>query len=1129
LAGLEPSELVKKTASDGAADDWFGYAVGISGDTLVVGASHDHIGANADQGSAYVFTRNEGSADNWGQMAKLTASDGAADDEFGYSVAISGDTIVVGAWGDDWGQGSAYVFERNKNGADLWGQVVKLTASDGAASDHFGWAVAISCDTIVVGAFGDDSGQGSAYVFERNETGADVWGQVVKLTASDGAARDYFGGAVAISCDTIVVGADSDTVGANLNQGSAYVFQRNETGADAWGEVKKLTASDGAAWDMFGNAVSISGDTIVVAAWYDNVGSNDHQGSAYVFERNKNGADLWGQVVKLTASDGAAHDWFGRDVALSCDTIVVGADGDNIGSNSNQGSAYVFERNTNGADQWGEVVKLTASDGGTDDYFGFAVAISGGTIVAGAYYENSAQGSVYVFAPPDKAWRETKKETASDGAAGDLFGVGVGISGDTLVVGAPVDDLWQGSAYVFERNKTGADEWGQVMKLTASDGAGGDRFGAAVAISGDTIVVGAWGDDTAQGSAYVFERNKDGDDDWGQVMKLTASDGAAYDEFGHSVAISGDTIVVGAWGDDTGQGSAYVFERNESGADAWGEVKKLTASDGRGYDWFGYAVAISFDTIVVGAYADNIGAKSNQGSAYVFERNKTGADLWGQVVKLTASDGAAHDDFGYSVAISGDTIVVGALDDNIGANSNQGSAYVFERNKTGADQWGQVVKLTASDGAAWDYFGVAVSISGDTIVVGAWLDSIGVDTQEGSAYVFERNEDGADLWGEVTKLTASDGAPGDSFGVAVAISCDTIVVGAHGDDSGRGSAYVFRAGPSCSLEIAKTDLADPVPATHFIKYTVVVTNTAGVAADTVLMTDTLPAGTYYVGVPANEGWTHQGGVVTRTVSSLLEGASISVQLWVGTHSTTSGVVTNLVEAQWDTCVVSGTETTIITGPPPPTDTPTMTPTATRTPTPTATATSTPTATPTPTATATDTLTPTPTPTGTLPTPTSTATPTETATPTATPTGTPTATPTATLEPHMVGSLSAFVWEDLDGDGVRDGSEPPLAGALIEVFLPETTSGGAASSSLEPPIDWCTTDGTGLCAFELGAGAYVVTETDPEGFGSTTSDSFAVEVVAGEVTEVFFGDVFDGKIYWPSAFMMYRIEWPWPME
>jgi len=1399
-AGLNPSEVAKLIASDGAAADWFGRAVALSCDTLVVGARYDDIGANGNQGSAYVFERNNNGADQWGQVTKLTASDGAGDDYFGHAVSISCDTIVVGAYYDDIGandsQGSAYVFERNTTGADQWGQVTKLTAVDGVANDEFGYSVAISGDTIVVGAYGDDIGanwdRGSAYVFERNKNGADLWGVMVKLTASDGAAYDHFGSGVAISGDTIVVGASDDDIGVNGDQGSAYVFERNKGGADKWGQVVKLTASDGAANDVFGSAVSISCDTIVAGAYGDDIGVNDNEGSAYVFERNTTGADLWGEVVKLTASDGAAYDLFGHAVSISGDTIVVGAYGDDIGANIQQGSAYVFERNENGADQWGEVVKLTASDGAASDYFGNAVSISGDTLVVGAYGDdigaNNSQGSAYVVALDSCGWTETKKQTASDGATEDEFGDSVAISGDTLVVGAYRNDPWQlGAAYVFTRNQGAppAGNWGQVVKLTASDGATYDRFGSAVSISGDTLVVGAVnadvGGNSDQGAAYVFERNKNGADQWGEVVKLTASDGAVNDVLGGAVSISCDTIVVGAFGDRVGdnviQGSAYVFERNKNGADLWGEVVKLTASDGAANDYFGTAVAISCDTIVVGANSDDFGGYTNPGSAYVFERNKNGVDLWGEVVKLTASDGVSNDFFGTAVAISCDTIVVGANRDGIGANGDQGSAYVFERNKNGAELWGQVTKLTASDGATSDFFGTAVAIGCDTIVVGSDYDDVGTNGDQGSAYVFERNKNGAEQWGEVVKLTASDGAAGDYFGYAVAISCGTIIAGAYGDDSSRGSAYVFQVvqppdadfsgtptsccallsvtftdsstagdhtinqwlwdfgdgsysavqnpsahaysagtytvtltvtdtygcsdteakmdyitandpptaefsgaptdccaplavtltdgstagdntinawlwafgdgtystvqhppahtysagaytvtltvtdthgcsdamtktdyvtsnqppsadfdatensslvidftdgstagdntisewwwdfddggnsaiqNPShtygavgtysvtltvsdthgctdtvekpvdvtglCSLEIAKTDLTDPVPATHYIKYTVVVTNTAGTTADTILLTDTLPAGTYYVGVPANASWTHQGGVVTRTIHSLLAGASTSVQLWLGTHSTTRGVVTNLVAAQWDTCVVSGTETTTIVGPPPPTATPTQTPTPTYTPTPTATATSTQTETPTPTATATPTgtLTPMPTPTGTLPTPTRTATPTATATPTPTATG--------TLEPHTVGSLSAFVWEDLDGDGVRDGNEPPLAGALIEVFLPETTSsGGAASSRSGPPIAWCTTDATGLCAFELGAGTYIAVETNPAGFASTTSDRSAVMVLADEVTEVFFGDVFDGKMYLSMAFRGYLLGELWPLE
>ncbi|MEP7272317.1 MAG: FG-GAP repeat protein, partial [Acidobacteriota bacterium] len=224
----------------------------------------------------------------------------------------------------------------------------------------------------------------------------------------------------------------------------------------------------------------------------------------------------------------------------------------------------------------------------------------------------------------DPLFTEVRKLTASDRATGDNFGWSVGISGDTVVVGAILESS-KGAAYVFERNKGGADNWGEVKKLTASDGATSDFFGSSVGISVDTVVVGANRDDTFKGSAYIFGRNKGGADNWGEVRKLTASDGAANDEFGFAVGISVDTVVVGAYRDDTFKGSAYIFERNTGGADLWGEVRKLTASDGAGGDFFGISIGISVDTVVVGASGDD----AAKGSAYIFERNRGGADLWG--------------------------------------------------------------------------------------------------------------------------------------------------------------------------------------------------------------------------------------------------------------------------------------------------------------------------------------------------------------------------------------------------------------------------------------------------------------------------------------------------------------------
>ena len=303
-----PSET-KLTAFDGASGDLFGFSVSISGDTAIVGARSDRVDG-LSSGSAYVFERSGGI---WMQKAKLTAFDGASGDNFGGSVSISGDTAIVGAIFDDDKailSGSAYMFERDQGGADNWGQVAKLTASDGALSDLFGVSVSISGDTAIVGAYADDLGtgisSGSAYVFERNEGGIGKWGEVKKLTASDGAAFDQFGFSVSISGDTAIVGAYSDDLGTSVNSGSAYVFKRNEGGAGTWGEVKKLTASDGVVPDQFGLSVSISGDTAIVGAHRDDDDGRD-SGSAYVYEFNQPPiADANGPYVAECASPSGA-------------------------------------------------------------------------------------------------------------------------------------------------------------------------------------------------------------------------------------------------------------------------------------------------------------------------------------------------------------------------------------------------------------------------------------------------------------------------------------------------------------------------------------------------------------------------------------------------------------------------------------------------------------------------------------------------------------------------------------------------------------------------------------------------------------------------------------------------------
>ena len=365
--------------------------------------------------------------------------------------------------------------------------------------------------------------------------------------------------------------------------------------------------------------------------------------------------------------------------------------------------------------------KLIASDGAQPDIFGDKVAASGLTVVVGARADDNLQGAAYVFERLGGSWVEMQKLTASDGAAGDQFSDSISISGSTLVVGAPVKDIGgiraKGAAYVFERQ--GAT-WVETQKLTASDGSVFAFFGKSVAVSGSTIVAGA-----VNKGAYVFNRQGGS---WVQTQKLTASDAATNNNFGLSVAISGSTIVVGASFDDIdgtiNQGSAYVFERKGG---TWVETQKLTASDGAESDAFGRPVVISGSTLVVGASEDSIGGNFFQGSAYVFERRGEG---WVEMQKLTASDGAAADQFANSVAVSGATIIAGSPNNDIG----RGAAYVFNRS---GGRWVATQKLTASDAKIVDHFGSSVAVSGSAIVVGAPFVDIGGNIAQGAAYVFE--------------------------------------------------------------------------------------------------------------------------------------------------------------------------------------------------------------------------------------------------------------------------------------------------------------------------------------------------------------------------------------------------------
>lgn len=373
---------------------------------------------------------------------------------------------------------------------------------------------------------------------------------------------------------------------------------------------------------------------------------------------------------------------------------------------------------------------------------------------------------------------EFQAVTPSDGATGDFFGTSVSVDGDYAIAGAFGDDdngINSGAAYIYQRNASG---WVQQAKLLPNVGASQENFGYSVDISGDYAIVGAYKNTEngiSSGSAYIFHRNGS---TWTQQAKLNAADAAADDWFGFSVSISGDYAVVGARFDDDNaisSGSAYVFRRSGTN---WIEEAKLTASDASGADFFGSSVAIDGGYVVIGAPGDN-DSGSGSGSAYIFRRIIAN---WTQQVKLTATDAAAGDEFGSSVAINGDYVVVGAPKDDDGA-SNAGSAYVFQG--SGAN-WNQQAKLTAADAGADDAFGFQVAVDGEYVLVGTWLDDENGNTDQGSAYLFQR--DGSS-WTQETKFTASNGAADGQFGTSVSVSGLRLMVGANGNSSG--SAYFF--------------------------------------------------------------------------------------------------------------------------------------------------------------------------------------------------------------------------------------------------------------------------------------------------------------------------------------------------
>ncbi|MCB9853442.1 MAG: hypothetical protein H6819_10135 [Phycisphaerales bacterium] len=882
-----PGELQMLTADDGIASDWFGNSVSIDGDVLAVG-TRAGAGGSTGNGAVYVFRNIDGV---WQQEAKLTATDTAPGDQFGVSVCLDGDTLVVGAPRDDdiaFNAGSAYIFRHD---GDNWQQIATLNADDGVTNDYFGTSVSISSQFAVVGAIGaDEAGleAGAAYVFREIDG---VWQQVAKLIGSNTRQLDFFGQRLAVSGETVVVGVERAFV-----DGAAYVFRDN---GGAWEEIAMLSNPGGY---KFGVSVAIDSNAIVVGSFTD--------GSVFLYHE-LNG--VWQLASTLVRKAEGNIGCFGGSVAIDGDLIVVGERcGDT--SSSATGAAYVFRYL---AGQWSQVDELEASDAAYPDQFGHSVAVSGTTIAVGAPFNDapeSDQGAAYVFTAagidcnhngvpdtcdlpgndcngnllpdecdliqndcnqnliPDECdlafcgsgdlscadcnGNGVPDECDLDGndcnangipddcdilncTAGDLscadcnhngipdgcdvltgdcnanlvpdsceialqlakvkadvpqipgaFGWRVAIDGSLAVVGDPYDSsdaLLGGAIHIFEYS---AGTWQRVAKLTASNAAASDNLGWSVAINGDTALAGSFANENT-GAVYVFRRIAG---TWQEVAILTADDAAENDYFGGGVAFDGVTAVMSAVGDDHpsgGTGSVYVFREV---ADQWQQVTKLRPSDTPGGS-FGFSVAVSGSQVVVGVPFDDV-AGSDSGSAYVFEEI---AGIWQQVAKLTAADGDPRDYFALEVSIDAGTLAVGAPFHD-GSAESSGAVYLFRKI---AGTWNNVAQLTPADAIGIDFFGNrdlfggAISVDGETIVIGSMAYG---ELGQGRPGVYVFREDAGD-WRQVAKIKPADAEVGDEFGASVGVSGGVVIAGMSSDndpDYEGGSAYFFNLSTSAT-------------------------------------------------------------------------------------------------------------------------------------------------------------------------------------------------------------------------------------------------------------------------------------------------------------------------------------------
>ena len=754
--------------------NFFGNSIAIDGDYAVIGAP-GYLNA---KGAAFVY-KFDGTA--WQYEATLTLDLNVTNYEFGHDVDIQGNTIVVAAPSAYASVGAVYVFE--KQPTQSWAeatQVARLTPSDNVHGQYFGTSVKIHDTLILVGSSGRGSSLNPIYVFVKPSSGWTNTTETYRITPSDyNHIEALFGECMDVDQNLLVVGAPNYWYADSANTGAVYIFDLNQMTDTSVHQMAKILLNDTAAFAHFGTDVAIQNDTLIVGAPGKNI-----SGRAFVYILDQSDWTNINQVAELSVNTTSSIN-LGYSVAIQGDVAFAGANY-YLGQ---QGAVYVFDAAGNWTDMNPTAI-LTMSDGMYGSQLGSAIAVDGDKLLVGAHKRDdmiSKEGAVFYFAGSSNTWQtatETQKITAPPkyDNSYDKTGYSVAIDGNYAVVGAPGYKDSRGCAYVLKYN---GSNWNIIARLISTDSNFAGKFGTAVAINNNLIVVSAPRDF----KAFVYEKPQSGDwTDATESAVLQPGNLSLAGNFGTSISIYGDTIAIGDDQSDN-YGDVYIFEKPGSG---WsGTITETYRVAGRNYAYsyahFGTDVILTENTLIVGAPQDNL-TPYKSGSVYVF--TKTSQESWSNLTlraKILADSAQPNFDFGHAIAFDDSILAISAIN----ANNYNGLVYLYHVPGSGWINDTARFKILPPESHIYVFFGQDLSLNQNNLLVGSRFSY----QYYGAAYLYQKPADSPYTAFELKDtLIASDRRIQSHFGNAVAIDSNKIIIGAYGQYGNAplsGEIYAF--------------------------------------------------------------------------------------------------------------------------------------------------------------------------------------------------------------------------------------------------------------------------------------------------------------------------------------------------